>query len=99
MISFEEQLEAAKRVSPLGNWVVVVPVRDNTTTESGIELVALENAVPAKVRIVSVGQEVSPLIAPGGIALILKYQRVVFDVDGVEVTLVPADAIVGFVRE
>jgi co-chaperonin GroES (HSP10) len=95
--TFAEQLEVAKTITPLHKWAVVVPVRDNTTTESGIELVALETQAPAKVQVVSVGQEVSPLVVPGAVALILKYQRVVFEVDGVEVVMVPEDAIVGFV--
>lgn len=90
---------AARKVRPIWPWIVVLPSAPETRTDSGLHLVASEDAVPAQAEVVGL-----PSLIPDGSGLqvyladtvfIKKYQALLYLVDKVEVMLVPHDAIVG----
>lgn len=89
---------AARKVRPIWPWIVVLPSAPETQTDSGLHLVASEDAVPAQAEVVglpSIPPEASTALYVGATVFIKKYQALLYLVDKVEVMLVPHDAIVG----
>lgn len=87
---------AAAKVTPLYPYVVVLPVVPEAQTDSGIHLVQMEDATPAKAEVVKTPVEQPYLtVEVGDIVLLKKYQGLLYEIDGQEVMLVPFEAIVG----
>lgn len=92
-----DPLEVARRISPLRDMVVCLPLEADTTTASGLVLVGADGEVPSMARVVSVGPEVTPLIEPNQSVLYQKYQGTRYTLDEVEVLVISALCIDGIV--